>query len=56
MKEFVLKHPVMTFLLVDSLIVGLFNTIAAFAPGRANTAKGPTDDCTIAEENKEEAE
>lgn len=32
MKEWALKHPIMTFLLVDSLITGILKTINAFAP------------------------
>lgn len=32
MKEWALKHPIMTFLLVDSLITGVLKTINAFAP------------------------
>lgn len=32
MKEFALKHPIITFLLVDGLLTGLFRTIQAFAP------------------------
>ena len=31
MKEFALKHPILTFLLADTLISGLFGTIRAFA-------------------------
>lgn len=32
MKEFAMKHPILTFLLVDGVIAGLFRTIQAFAP------------------------
>ena len=35
MKEFVMKHPIITFLLADALLTGLFNTIRAFAPNQA---------------------
>lgn len=31
MKEFALKHPILTFLLVDTLIAAVTNTIRAFA-------------------------
>ena len=31
MKEFAMKHPIITFLLVDGLLTGLFRTIQAFA-------------------------
>ena len=33
MKEFALKHPILTFLLVDGIVAGLSQTIRAFAPG-----------------------
>lgn len=32
MKEWALKHPILTFLLVDGLITGVLKTINAFAP------------------------
>ena len=32
MKEWIMKHPILTFLLADSLICGVLNTIRAFAP------------------------
>lgn len=38
MKEWALKHPIMTFLLADSLIAGVLKTINAFSP-RAKAAK-----------------
>ena len=38
MKEWILKHPIMTFLLADTAIAGVINlvkyTVAAFAPNR----------------------
>lgn len=38
MKDFIMKHPILTFLLADTLIAGLFNTIRAFAPNQAPVA------------------
>lgn len=32
MKAFAMRHPIITFLLVDGLLTGLFRTIQAFAP------------------------
>ena len=32
MKDFIMKHPIITFLLADAFMTGLFNTIRAFAP------------------------
>ena len=32
MKEWIMKHPILTFLLVDGALSGIFNTIRAFAP------------------------
>lgn len=39
MKEWILKHPILTFLLADSLIAGLFNTIRAFTPKTEDVPK-----------------
>lgn len=39
MKEWILKHPILTFLLVDGAITGLFNTIRAFAPKQEDAPK-----------------
>lgn len=38
MKEWALKHPILTFLLVDGLITGVLKTISAFSP-RAKDGK-----------------
>lgn len=58
MKEFMLKHPILTFLLADSLIAGLFNTIRAFAPKNPEAEKeendDPEKDLAKSIENKEE--
>lgn len=58
MKEFMLKHPILTFLLADSLIAGLFNTIRAFAPKNPEAEKEENDDpeegLAKSIENKEE--
>lgn len=40
MKEFALKHPILTFLLVSTLVSEVLGTIRAFAPGNAEA------DCT----------
>lgn len=32
MKEWMLKHPIMTFLLADTLITGVLKCIACFSP------------------------
>ena len=40
MKEFIMKHPIITFLLADALLTGLFNTIRAFAPNQAAVSSG----------------
>ena len=39
MKEWIMKHPILTFLLVDGAIAGLFKTITAFAPKREDIPK-----------------
>ena len=52
MKEFALKHPILTFLLADSLICGIVNTIRAFAPKKAAPACG----CQVTVEDPDEEE
>lgn len=37
MKEWALKHPIMTFLLVDGLITGILKTVNAFAPKKTDS-------------------
>lgn len=54
MKEFALKHPILTFLLADVLICGVFNTVRAFAPRKAAPAS-KEDEVAVTIE-KEEAE
>ena len=56
MKEFALKHPILTFLLADTLISGLFGTIRAFA-GKNEDVKVDVDGGGIEVdiENDEEA-
>lgn len=39
MKEWILKHPILTFLLVDGAMTGIFNTIRAFAPATTVTTE-----------------
>lgn len=46
MKEFALKHPILTFLLVDGVIAGLFRTIQAFAP---NGEKAEDEEKSVAD-------
>ena len=51
MKEFAMKHPIITFLLVDGLLTGLFRTIQAFAP---NGEKAEDEDEDKSESDPEE--
>lgn len=52
MKEWIMKHPILTFLLADSLICGVLNTIRSFAP--KNTAPASEEEeVTIEEEEAE---
>ena len=44
MKEWALKHPILTFLLADSLICGVLNTIRSFAPKQTVPA---SEDATV---------
>ena len=58
MKEWIMKHPILTFLLVDGAVTGLFKTIRAFAPNQEDIPKEEaTDNDSDAsiEENKEES-
>lgn len=62
MKEWILKHPILTFLLADSVITGLFKTISLFAPKREDIPKeeaseeDPEANLTVQiEANKEES-
>lgn len=52
MKEFALKHPVLTFFLFDALICTVGNVIMSFAP--AKREKEITTEVTV-EEGDEEA-
>ena len=58
MKEFMLKHPIITFLLADAFMTGLFNTIRAFAPknqeAEKEEGKDPEEDLAKSIENEEE--
>lgn len=47
-----MEHPIMTFLLADSLITGLLKCIACFAPNREQ--EDPEDVLVEKIENKEE--
>ena len=47
-----MEHPIMTFLLADSLITGLLHCIACFAPKRGQ--EDPEDVLVEKIENKEE--
>lgn len=58
MKEWIMKHPILTFLLMDGVITGLFNTIRTFAPNQEYIPKEEatdTDSDASIEENKEES-
>jgi hypothetical protein len=52
MKEFALKHPILTFLLADALICGVFNTIRSFAPKKTASTCGC--EVTVEDPDKEE--
>lgn len=58
MKDFIMKHPIITFLLADAFMTGLFNTIRAFAPKNPEAEKeendDPEGDLAKSIENKEE--
>ena len=54
MKEWILKHPILTFLLVDGAMTGIFNTIRAFAPV-TTTVTTETTATTEEDENDNEA-
>lgn len=55
MKEFAMKHPIITFLLVDGLLTGLFRTIQAFAPnGEKAEAEDEDEDEDKSESDPEE--
>lgn len=58
MKDFIMKHPIITFLLADAFMTGLFNTIRAFAPKNPESEKekdeDPEEDLAKSIENKEE--
>jgi hypothetical protein len=53
-----LKHPILTFLLADAFMTGLFSTIRAFAPKNPEAEKekdeDPGEDLAKSIENKEE--
>ena len=53
MKEWILKHPILTFLLVDGALTGIFNTIRAFAPV---TTTVTTETTVTTKEEKSQAE
>lgn len=44
MKEFALKHPILTFFLCDTLICGVVNVLSAFASGRKKNAEEPKEE------------
>lgn len=57
MKEWIMKHPILTFLLVDGAIAGLFKTIQSFAPKQEDIPKeeDPEANLTVQiDANKEE--
>lgn len=62
MKDFIMKHPIITFLLADAFMTGLFNTIRAFAPknpeanpeAEKEEDEDPEKDLAKSIENKEE--
>lgn len=52
MKEWIMKHPILTFLLVDGVITGLFNTIRTFAPSRTEVTVEPEIEIETDEEER----
>ena len=52
MKEFALKHPILTFLLVGTLVSEVMGTIRAFAPGTTEVTVEPEIEMEINEEEK----
>lgn len=53
MKEFMLKHPIITFLLGCTLISEVMGTIRAFAPNRTEVTVEPETEIETDEEEKE---
>ena len=54
MKEWIMKHPILTFLLAGSLIGDVLNTIRAFAPKKtAPASEEATVEVTTEEEEAE---
>lgn len=54
MKEFALKHPILTFLLASTLVSEVLGTIRAFAPGKAEAEEKDTENCEVTIETGEE--
>ena len=55
MKEFAMKHPIITFLLVDGLLTGLFRTIQAFAPN-GEKAEAEDEDKSVSDPEEDLAQ
>lgn len=55
MKEFCLKHPIITFLLADSLIAGAYKTICFVAScfGKADVTEETSIETTVEEDANE---
>lgn len=54
MKEFALKHPILTFLLASTLVSEVLGTIRAFAPGNAEAEEKDAENCEVTIETGEE--
>lgn len=54
MKEFALKHPILTFLLASTLVSEVLGTIRAFAPGKAEAEEKDTENSEVTIETGEE--
>lgn len=56
MKEWMLKHPIMTFLLADTLITGVLKCIACFSPNYKPEQKEDPEDALAEKIGKDEEE
>lgn len=54
MKEFALKHPILTFLLASTLVSEVLGTIRSFAPGNSEAEATVDGNCEVTIETGEE--
>lgn len=43
MKEFAMKHPILTFFLADALITGIVNIVCSFSGGKKEDEEEPKE-------------